>query len=109
MAWVHGEEHQGLHDKFGGRQTMRAMVLMIAAVAMSLSVATTAVATTKHHRHHTSPGVAMSPAVPYAMPAQAPAARTGACITDEGGGRLAPCDHAGGGGGGSGGGGGGGM
>ncbi len=94
---------------------MRAIVLMIAVAAASLAADTMAAAATKHHRHHprhvgiarTAPPVA---AGAYAAPSYAPRIMPGACVTDEGGGRLSPCNQGNAGGGaGAGGGGGGGM
>jgi hypothetical protein len=85
---------------------MRTIFLTIAVAALSVAVAAPVEAATKH-RHHPPPQAA--PAAPVVSPPvfggpYAPAyARPGGCYTDEGGGRIAPCDHGGGLGGGGGG------
>jgi hypothetical protein len=82
------------------RWTMRsALLATIAASTVSLALMTSADAASKHHRHHGYVGAA-----PYAYSGHAwepayrpsPSGSPGGCVTDEGGGRLAPCDYGGG-------------
>jgi hypothetical protein len=78
--------------------------LTICAVAVMLAGVTSAGASTKHPRHHVRhrpPITTIEPVPAYGGPYAAPGwtapyalrARPYQCMTDEGGGRLYPCDY----------------
>jgi hypothetical protein len=86
---------------------MRIMVLLtIAASALSIGALSAAAATTKHRRHvvhqqpaaveTVPPGRAQSYPVPASYGPAAYGFAPGRCVTDEGGGRVSPCDYGGG-------------